>query len=139
VEVEPEPRFGRSCSPAVQEQLGLDVWSALARDEVDRALGAGAGTLATIYHGCQRYMCVLEAERPITIEHYLTVFGRGLGLDFEDRFKKFRLWQDPERVLEETTPCQRANNVDPARARAIVMENFGPLSSSPDAGTSPPS
>src|SRR5215813_1789143 len=91
LEVEPTLRFGRSCSPAVQEQLGLDVWSGLARDEVDRALAAGADTLATIYHGCQRYMCVLEAERPITIEHYLSVFGRGLGLDFEDRFKKFRL------------------------------------------------
>ena len=139
VEVEPNPRFGRSCAPAVQEQLGLDVWNGLAREEVDRARAAGADTLATIYHGCQRYMCVFEAERPITIEHYLTVFGRGLGLEFEDRFKKFRLWQDPERVLEETTPCQRANNVDAARARAVVMENFGPLSSSPDAETSPPS
>ncbi len=139
VEVEPDPRFGRSCAPAVQEQLGLDVWNGLARDEVDRAGAAGADTLATIYHGCQRYMCVFEAERPITIEHYLTVFGRGLGLEFEDRFKKFRLWQDPERVLEETTPCQRANNVDAARARAVAMENFGPLSSSPDVETSPPS
>ncbi|HWN91876.1 MAG TPA: heterodisulfide reductase-related iron-sulfur binding cluster, partial [Verrucomicrobiae bacterium] len=91
VEVEPNPRFGRSCAPAVQEQLGLDVWNGMARDEVDRARAAGADTLATIYHGCQRYMCVFEAERPITIEHYLTVFGRGLGLEFEDRFKKFRL------------------------------------------------
>jgi len=139
VEVEPTPRFGRSCTPAVQEQLGLEVWNGLARDEIDRAQAAGADTLATIYHGCQRYLCVFEAERPITVEHYLTVFGRGLGLEFEDRFKKFRLWQDPERVLAETTPCQRANNVDAARARTVVMENFGPLSSSPDVETSPPS
>src|SRR6266851_1845857 len=138
VEVEPNPRFGRSCAPAVQEQLGLDVWNGMALDEVDRARAAGVDILATIYHGCQRYMCVFEAERPITIEHYLTVFGRGLGLEFEDRFKKFRLWQDPERVLEETTPCQRANNVDAARARAVAMENFGPLSSSPDVETSHP-
>ena len=72
--------------------------------------------------------CVsFEAERPITVEHYLSVFGRGLGIEFEDRFKKFRLWGDPERVLAETTPCQRANKVDVKRARTVVMENFGRL------------
>jgi hypothetical protein len=58
---------------------------------------------------------------------YLTVFGRSLGIEFEDRFKKFRLWQDPERVLAETVPCQRANDVDPARARTVVGEAFGRL------------
>jgi Fe-S oxidoreductase len=129
VEVEPDLRFGRSCTPAVQQQMGLDAWNRMAREEIGRAQSAGAGTLATIYHGCQRYLCVFEPERPLAIEHYLTVFGRGLGLEFEDKFKKYRLWQDPERVLAETTPCQRANNVDPARARAVVEEAFGPLPS----------
>ena len=129
VEIEPDPRFGRSCTPGVQQQLGLDVWDRMAREEIGRAHDAGAGTLATIYHGCQRYLCVFEPERPLAIEHYLTVFGRGLGLDFEDKFKKYRLWQDPERVLAETTPCQRANNVDPAHARRVVEDNFGPLPS----------
>lgn len=127
VEIEPDGRFGRSCSPAVQEQLGLEAWNRMARGEIDQALAAGAGTLATIYHGCQRYLCVFEAERPIAIEHYLTVFGRGLGIEFEDRYKKYRLWQDPERVLAETTPCARANGVDPERAREVVAGAFGPL------------
>ena len=139
VEIEPGPRFGRSCTPAVQQQLGLDAWNRMAREEIDRALVAGAGTLATIYHGCQRYLCVFEPEHPMAIEHYLTVFGRGLGLEFEDKFKKYRLWQDPERVLAETTPCQRANHVDAERARTVVEEHFGPLPSARDAATSPPS
>jgi len=129
VELEPDPRYGRSCTPAVQQQVGLDIWNRMAREEISRARSAGAGTLATIYHGCQRYLCVFEPEQPMTIEHYLTVFGRGLGLEFEDRFKKYRLWQDPERVLAETTPCQRANNVNAARAREVVEESFGPLPS----------
>ena len=127
VEHEPDPRFGRACTPAVHAEVGLDVWTRMARDEIDRVRAAGADTLATIYHGCQRYLCVFEAERPVAIEHYLTVFGRSLGIEFEDTFKKFRLWQDPERVLAETAPCQRANDVDPARARTVVGEAFGPL------------
>ena len=129
VDIEPDPRFGRSCAPAVQQQIGPEVWNRMARDEIDRARAAGADTLATIYHGCQRCLCVFEPESPIAIEHYLSVFGRGLGIEFEDKFKKYRLWQDPERVLAETTPCQQANNVDAARARAVVVEAFGSLPS----------
>jgi Fe-S oxidoreductase len=139
VEIEPDPRFGRSCTPSVQQQVGIEAWNQMAREEIGRARAKGAGTLATIYHGCQRYICVFEREGPMAIEHYLTVFGRGLGLEFEDKFKKYRLWQDPERVLAETTPCQRANNVDDARARAVVEEVFGPLSSARDTASSPPS
>jgi len=139
VDIEPDARFGRSCTPSVQQQVGPAVWNQTAREEIDRARVAGAGTLATIYHGCQRYLCVFEPEGAVAIEHYLSVFGRGLGIEFEDRFKKYRLWQDPERVLAETTPCQRANHVDAARARAVVGEAFGPLPASRDTVDSPPS
>jgi Fe-S oxidoreductase len=137
--IEPDPRFGRSCTPSVQQQVGAEVWNQMAREEIGRARAAGADTLATIYHGCQRYLCVFEPESPVTIEHYLSVFGRGLGIEFEDKFKKYRLWQDPERVLADTTPCQRANNVDPARARAVVVEAFGSLPSARGPASSPPS
>jgi len=133
VEVEPEPRFGRLCTADVQAQLGQPVWDALIRDEIDRARAGGAETLATIYHGCQRLVCGFEAERPIAIEHYLSVFARGLGIEFEDRYKKFRLWQDPDRVLEESTPCQTANHVDPARARQLVDKTFGRVTTGSDA------
>ncbi len=52
--------------------------------------------------------------------HYLSVFARGLGIEFEDTFKKYRLWADPERVLADMTPCQQANGVDAERARRFV-------------------
>jgi hypothetical protein len=133
VEVEPEPRFGRLCTADVQAQLGQHTWDALILDEIDRARAGGAQTLATIYHGCQRLICGFEAERPIAIEHYLSVFARGLGIEFEDRYKKFRLWQDPDRVLEESTPCQTANHVDPARARQLVDKTFGRVTTGSDA------
>jgi heterodisulfide reductase subunit D len=139
VGVEPEPRFGRLCTADVQRQLGLDVWNRLVLDEIDRARAAGADTLATIYHGCQRLVCGFEAERPITIEHYLSVFARGLGIEFEDKYKTYRLWQDPERILAETTPCQQANNVNPARAREFVEQTFGRPAAPPASGDSPPS
>jgi Cysteine-rich domain len=136
VPIEPESRFGRICTAAVQAQLGQDVWDGLIRGEIARAATGGARILATIYHGCQRLICGFEAEGAIQVEHYLSVFARGLGIDFEDRYKKFRLWQDPDRVLAEMTPCQQANRVDPAQARELVERTFGRYTVPPDAGNS---
>lgn len=124
VDLEPESRFGRSCAPAIPQSMGQDVWDGLVRDEIERARAAGADTLAGIYHGCQRMLCGFEAEGRLTIEHYLSVFARALGIEFEDTFKKYRLWNDPDRVLEDMTACQQANNVDPTRARTLVETTF---------------
>ena len=126
VEIEPEPRFGRSCTQEVQQQLGADAWNALVLGEIDRARAVGAETLATIYHGCQRAFCRFETERPIAIEHYLSVFARGLGIEFEDTYKKYALWADPERVLADMAPCQRANAVGADEAQGLVALTFGP-------------
>jgi len=120
-----EARFGRSCAPAIPVALGQDVWDGLVRDEIERARAAGAETLACIYHGCQRMLCGFEAEGRIVVEHYLSVFARALGIEFEDQFKKYRLWGDPERVLEDATPCMEVNGVDAAAARAVITATFG--------------
>jgi Fe-S oxidoreductase len=125
VHVEPDLRFGRSCAPAVQQQLGMETWNEAVLAEMTRAREGGATTLATLYHGCQRQLCALEGDGML-VEHYLTVFARALGIEFEDQFKKFRHWNDPERVLQETTPCQLANGVTPERARSVVTDTFGP-------------
>jgi hypothetical protein len=85
---------------------------------------AGATHLAGIYHGCHRDLCRFEAERPIVVEHYLTIFARALGIEFEDVYKKYVLLGDADRILEDATPCMAANGVDPAAARDLVLKTF---------------
>jgi len=126
VPVEPEPRFGRICTPAVQQQLGLPAWNGLVRDEIARAHAAGADTLATIYHGCQRLICGFEAQAALTVEHYLSVFARGLGIEFEDTYKRWMLSGDPEAIMADAAPCMEANGVEPVAARAFVERTFVP-------------
>jgi hypothetical protein len=53
--------------------------------------------------------------------------------------KKYRLWQDSERILADMTPCEQVNNVDPARARKLVDETFAPRPVVPPVQDSPPS
>jgi Fe-S oxidoreductase len=124
VEFEPDLRWGRTCTPALKEQLGPEAWQQMVLDDVDRALAAGATHMAGIYHGCHRDLCRFEAERPIVFEHYLTLFGRALGIEFEDTYKKYMQWGDPERILEDMTPCMAANGVDADTARGLIIKTF---------------
>ena len=124
VDFEADTRWGLSCTPTLVDTMGADGVRAMALADLDRALSAGATHMAGIYHGCHRMHCGYEADRDITIEHYLTLFGRGLGIEFEDQFKKYTLMGDPERVLEAMTPCMAANGVDPERARGLVLKTF---------------
>jgi hypothetical protein len=124
VDFEPDARWGRTCTPALQEQLGPEVWRQMALDDIDRALGAGATHLAGIYHGCHRDQCRFERERPIVVEHYLTLFARALGIEFEDTYKKYMHIGDPDRILEDASPCMAANGVDPEQARGLVIKTF---------------
>ena len=124
VDFDTDPRWGLTCSPTTLEKMGEDAWRAMALGDVDRAIAAGATHMAGIYHGCHRMNCGFEGERPITIEHYLTLFGRGLGIEFEDQFKKYTLMGNPDAVLEAMTPCMTANGVDSQKARGLVLKTF---------------
>ena len=124
VEFEPDARWGRTCTPALQQELGPVVWRQMALDDIDRAREAGATHLAGIYHGCHRELCRFERERPIVVEHYLTLFARALGIEFEDTYKKYMLMGDPDRILEDASPCMAVNGVDPAKARGLVIKTF---------------
>ena len=75
VDIEPTLAFDRSCGPTVPQALGQNRWDALVRDELVRAAAAGATTMATIFHGCQRMTCHFEDEQPLAIEHYLSGFA----------------------------------------------------------------
>ena len=56
--------------------------------------------------------------------HYLTLMGRALGIEHEDRFKKYRLLGDVEAILQDAGPCMQANSVSEREARAVIQKNF---------------
>ena len=47
-----------------------------------------------------------------------------LGIEFEDTYKKYMQWGDPERILEDMTPCMAANGVDADTARGLIIKTF---------------
>ena len=56
VDIGGDERFGRHCTPAVRQSMGPEAWDEMSGQWVQKAIDAGSGTYATLYHGCQRHM-----------------------------------------------------------------------------------
>lgn len=124
VKIDSDLRLERSCSEAGQQALGLETWEQVVEQQLRESAEAGASTFATLYHGCQRLLCVYEERHPVAIEHYLSVFARALDIEHEDKYKKYRLWRDPQRVLAEMAPCMQAGRLKEEDARSLVSRTF---------------
>jgi len=123
VGVEADARLGYTCSPQAW-QVTWEEGKRLMATHIQRAVDAGADTFTTLYHPCQRVLCHYEEEYPLKVEHYLTLVGRALGSEHEDRFKKYRLLGNVEATLKDASPCMQANGVSDREACAVIQKNF---------------
>jgi hypothetical protein len=121
VDLSSDDALGNTCTPA--EALRPD-WERAVERQLQEAADADLDTLATLYHGCQRLLCVREEHSPFAVEHYLSVFGRALGIEHEDVYKRYQLWHDPDRILADMAPCMVANDVELELARDVVERTF---------------
>lgn len=118
-----EDGWGRSCTwpsePAAQARY---------RERIERQMQAavdlGADTLAPAYHGCHRLLCGYEADYPLAVEHYLTLFARALGIEYEDQYKHLLILGDVDAVMAEVAPCMQAHQLDEERVRDVVRRQL---------------
>lgn len=66
---------------------------------LEEASDTGAGTMVNICHGCHWLFTGPEWRTEIKVANYVTLVGRYLGINHEERYLKWRKWNDPERVL----------------------------------------
>ena len=116
--------LGRHCSNNTIEKLTEEKFLELIRDMLDEARQKKVDILATIYHGCQREICGEESRFPIKVENYVTLLARAMGIEVEDKFKKWKLIRDPEKIIEDAKDCISANNLSLDKVRATLSRNF---------------
>lgn len=119
-----DARLSRHCTPAARQALGATEWDSIISQSCQAAVDAGADTFATLYHGCQRALCAYEKEFPLKVEHYLTVVGRALGIEYEDQYKKYMLMGNVDAIMDEVSPCAVASGISLEEAKATVEKVF---------------
>ena len=124
VDIGSSDAWGRNCSGVQRDRMGREAWEAVIKPFFDKAAAAGADVFATMYHGCQRMYAGYQDDYPFTIEHYLTVVGRALGINYPDKYKQYLLWKDRGGILEDSYPCMEANRVRREQAIATIDRVF---------------
>lgn len=124
VDIGSTPEWGRQCTGILRQRMGQEAWVAAIKPFFHRAVELGADIFATPYHGCHRTYVSYEKQFPFSIEHYLSIVGRALGISYPDKYKQYLLWKDQNRILEDASPCLEANRVSPELARIVVDRVF---------------
>jgi Fe-S oxidoreductase len=107
--------------PAYKRELQLH--------ELEAARDAAVDALVTVYHADHRELCAHERDWPFEVVNILEVLGAAMGLRHEDQYKRLKLKQDVDAILEDCADLMHAHHLNPADARLAVqaMLNDQPL------------
>jgi Fe-S oxidoreductase len=91
------------------------------QDTMRSAVDAKADVLATLYHTCQRDLCVFEGQYPIQVKNWTGILATALGLpEHEDHYKQMKLHSEISAALEDTREFIEANKLDMSSLRKML-------------------
>ena len=113
-----QPRVGYMCNslaPVAEYKKTLHA------RELEAAEAAGVDALVGIYHACHRELCAHERTSPFQVVNFLELVGEAMGVDRPDLFKQWKMMQDVDRVLAETSGQIAAAGLDVDSVREVMV------------------
>jgi Fe-S oxidoreductase len=92
----------------------------LYRAELEAAREAGVDALVAVYHADHRDLCTHEGEYPFRIINLLEIVGESMGLEQADNFKRLKLMQDADAIVEDCRDLIEAHGMDTDEVRRTV-------------------
>jgi Fe-S oxidoreductase len=116
-----QPRVGYMCNkltplPAFKQDLH--------RNQLQAAADAGVTTLAGIYHACHRELCSHERDWPFEVVNFLELVGESMGLQRPDLFKRLKIMQDVDAILQDSAMLIETNGLDLDEARDVILRDM---------------
>jgi heterodisulfide reductase subunit D len=116
-----QPRVGYMCNkltplPAFKRDVH--------RNQLQAAADAGVTTLAGIYHACHRELCSHERDWPFEVVNFLELVGESMGLQRPDLFKRLKIMQDVDSILQDSATLIEMNGLDLDEARDVILRDM---------------
>ena len=116
-----QPRDGSMCNkltplPAFKQDYH--------RDQLQAAADAGVTTLAGVYHACHRELCSHERDWPFEVVNFLELVGESMGLRRPDLFKRLKIMQDVDAILQDSAAMIETNGLDLDEARDVILRDM---------------
>jgi hypothetical protein len=104
----------------------------LQREELEAAEAAGVDALVAVYHVDHRELCAHERDWPFRILNVLEIIGASMGLHEEDHFKRLKIMQDADAIVNDCKDLIAEHGLKPdvahrAVANAMLAEQPLPL------------
>jgi heterodisulfide reductase subunit D len=90
--------------------------------ELEAARAAGVDALVAVYHSDHRELCAHERDWPFRIVNVLEVVGASMGISEADHFKRLKIMQDADAIVNDCADLIGQHGIDAATARAVVAE-----------------
>ena len=88
--------------------------------ELSAAEDAGVDALVAIYHADHRELCAHERDWPFAIVNILDVIGASMGISRDDHFKRLKMKQDADAVLDDCGDMLDRHGLDREAARPVI-------------------
>jgi Fe-S oxidoreductase len=92
----------------------------LQEQELLAAEAAGVDALVGVYHSDHRELCAHERDWPFRIINMYEIIGASMGLHRDDDFKRLKMLQDADAIMEDCRDLVTKHGLDPATARLAV-------------------
>jgi Fe-S oxidoreductase len=90
--------------------------------ELEAARDAGVDALAAVYHSDHRDLCAHERDWPFRIINVLEIVGESMGIGEVDHFKRLKIMQDADAIVEDCRDLLAQRGIDTATAREVVAQ-----------------
>lgn len=88
--------------------------------ELTAAEDAGIDALAAIYHADHRDLCAHERDWPFAIVNILDVVGASMGISRSDHFKRLKIKQDADLILDDCKEILDRHGFEREAARPLI-------------------
>jgi heterodisulfide reductase subunit D len=89
--------------------------------ELKAAEAAGVDALVAVYHSDHRALCAHERDWPFRILNIYEIVGASMGLHYDDHFKRLKMMQDVDTILDDCKDLVLRHGLDPQATRLAIQ------------------
>ena len=83
-----------------------------------------AEQLVTVCHYCNQVFAAQEAHYDFSVTNYINCVAEAMGIHRDDKFKKYTLWGNLEKILRDADDCIRESPFENERIIEVLQEVF---------------
>ncbi len=101
-----------------------DAMQQVMHSRLQEAEDTGADVMVDVCHACHNLFAKQETRYNLDISNYISLLAKALGVGREDKYKQYKKWGDPDRILEDAAEFVEQSDYSREIIERVVKDNF---------------